>query len=162
MVKWNERTPHHSIKHDGLRLMKCINLTAKHNWITKCSKYAQNYISDVWYYFHKIRITYFLIFAVRSCGSSFLAFVAGFYGSCTLMIVHFAVRSYRSWIFKICSLLRSWGSWSYGSWILNFCFIVGSWRSWILIYFCFAVGSTRSWTLHFCFVARFWRYWILT
>ena len=45
----NECTLLHFIKHNGLRLNKCINVTAKHNWISKCSKYAQNYISGVRY-----------------------------------------------------------------------------------------------------------------
>ena len=66
--KGNERTLHHFIKHDGLILEKCINVTAKHNLITKYSEYVQNYISGVRYHFHEIFILYFIIFVVRSCG----------------------------------------------------------------------------------------------
>ena len=77
-LKGNERTPHHFMKHDGLRLEKCVNVTAKHNLITKCSEYAQNCIFGVNYYFNEIFMLYFMIFAVRSRGSWLLVFRCGF------------------------------------------------------------------------------------
>ena len=55
------------------------------------------------------------------------------------MNIHFALRSYRSWIFNVFSVLRSWASWILRILDLRFCFIVGSWRSWISI-FCFCGG----------------------
>ena len=77
-LKGNERTPHHFIKHDVLRLERRINVTSKHNLITKCLKYAQNYIFGIVYYFNEICMLHFVIFAVRSCGSWPLAFCCGF------------------------------------------------------------------------------------
>ena len=97
------------MKHNGLRLKKCINSTAKHNWITKL---VQNYVSGVKYnYFHGICTQHFII-CVRSdiVDDSSWHFVTGSCGSCKLNI-HFDVRSCRSWIFKVCSVKKSWGSW---------------------------------------------------
>ena len=57
----NERTLHHFIKHDGLRLEKCINVTEKHNLISECSVYAQNCISGDRYCSNEICMLYFII-----------------------------------------------------------------------------------------------------
>ena len=92
------------------RFKKCINLTAKFNWITKCSNYAQNYIFKISYYFHEICILYFVIFAISTCGSCRWHFVAGSCRSSTLN-VYFVLRSCRPCIMKVCSAAGSWGSW---------------------------------------------------
>ena len=65
-LKGNECTLDHFIKHDGLRLQKYINLAAKRTWITKCSEYAQNLISEAWYFSTKFAFVSF--FAVRPWG----------------------------------------------------------------------------------------------
>ena len=144
------------MKHNGLRLKKCINSTAKHNWITKCSEwhfrgkvpFSRNVHSfynlscpilwmlapGIWLRdpVDLVRWTFILLWDPADLG--YLKFVLywdpGDLGSC-------------------------------GSRILNFCFIVGSWRSCILA-FVFAVGSWRSWILNFCLAVRSWRSWILT
>ena len=73
-----------------------------------------------------------------------------------------AVRFCRSWIFKVCSSLRSWESWILRILDLNFLFHRGILEVLDLIFFCFAVGSRRSWILNFSLVVIFWRFWILT
>ena len=167
-LKGNERTLHHFTKHGG-GLEKCINVISKHNWITECSEYAQNYISGVRYYSNEICMLYFIILLSDPVDRGSWHFAADSCGSCNLNI-HFVLRSCRSSNFKDCSVLRSWRSWilhfhfivgSWRSWILTFLIAVGSWRSWILI-FVIAVGSWRSWILNFSFVMRSWRSWILT
>ena len=124
--------------------------------ITKCSEYAQNYISRVRYYCHEICILYIPLSG--PCGPWY--FVAR---SVDLLLWAFILlwdpADHGSLKFDL-----SWdpddpGSW--GSWILNFSFIMGSWGSWILI-FVLAVRSWRFWILCFCFVVRSWRSWILT
>ena len=101
-LKGNERTLHHFIKHDGLRLEKCINVTAKHNIITECSENAHNYNSGIRYYFNEICMLYFFFFLLPDPAD---------HGS-----LHFVMRSCRSWIFKVRSVLRSWRYWILWIW----------------------------------------------
>ena len=110
-LKGNERTLHHFIRHDGLRIEKCINVTAKHNLAIKWSEYAQKCISGVRHYFTQIFMLSFIILAVRSSGSWLLAFCCRFLWIFHVLNIHFVVRSCRSWIVKVSSVLRSWRSW---------------------------------------------------
>ena len=134
-LKGNECTLYHFIKHCGFRFEKCINESAKHSVITKCSEYAHNYISGASYCCNEICMLYFILFLLSDPvhHGSWHFVVGSSCSSCTLNI-HFVVICCISWISNVCSDLRSWRSW-----ILNFRFILGSWRYWIVI-FCYCSG----------------------
>ena len=71
------------------------------------------------------------------------------------------MRSCRSCIFKIWSVLRYWGSWILRILDSEFLFHRGILEILDLV-FVTVVRSWRSWILIFCFVVRSWRSWILT
>ena len=116
LTRWNRKEMNaHSIRHDGLRLKKCINLTAKHNWTIKCSKFAQNYISGDKYQLFSWNLH--LVFYSFCCQILWIMAldillwdpVDLVHWTCTLFL-----KSCRSGIFKVCSVVRSWRSWILG------------------------------------------------
>ena len=99
------------------------------------------FVSCIFFFFFCCEIVWVMVLGILLRDSVDLA-------PWTLVLI---LRSGWSWIFKVCSFVRSWGSYAFGYWILNIWLIVRSWRSWILLFWFlnWDSGDPRSWTL-FC------------